>query len=266
MIHAAAHKHVPLMETVPDEAVLNNVFGTWNTARAAELNGVKKMILISTDKAVNPTNIMGATKRICEMIIQYAETRSTTTQFAAVRFGNVLGSNGSVIPLFKKQIEERSDVTVTHPEMIRYFMTISEASQLVLTAGAMADGGEIFVLDMGAPVKIDDLAKNMIRLAGLTLGKDINIRYIGLRPGEKLFEELLLSEEGLNKTANKKIYVGKRIDFDHESFLTQLEELRALAEDPATDPQTIECKLMQIVPTFKRLKLPPESTSGDVAK
>jgi FlaA1/EpsC-like NDP-sugar epimerase len=266
VIHAAAHKHVPLMETVPDEAVLNNVFGTWNTVRAAELNGIKKMILISTDKAVNPTNIMGATKRICEMIIQYAETRSSSTQFAAVRFGNVLGSNGSVIPLFKRQIEERSDVTVTHPEMIRYFMTISEASQLVLTAGAMADGGEIFVLDMGAPVKIDDLAKNMIRLAGLTLGKDINIRYIGLRPGEKLFEELLLSEEGLNKTANKKIYIGKKIEFDHESFLRQLEELRTLAEDPATDPGEIERKLMQIVPTFKRLKLPPESPSGAAEK
>ena len=266
VIHAAAHKHVPLMETVPDEAVMNNVFGTWNTVRAAELNGVKKMILISTDKAVNPTNIMGATKRICEMIIQYAESRSTSTQFAAVRFGNVLGSNGSVIPLFKKQIEERSDVTVTHPEMIRYFMTISEASQLVLTAGAMADGGEIFVLDMGAPVKIDDLARNMIRLAGLTLGKDINIRYIGLRPGEKLFEELLLSEEGLNRTANKKIYIGKKIDFDHESFLNQLDELRALAENPTTDPQAIEAKLMEIVPTFRRLKLPPEATAGDEAK
>ena len=259
VIHAAAHKHVPLMETVPDEAVMNNVFGTLNTVRAAEQNSVKKMILISTDKAVNPTNIMGATKRICEMIIQYADTRSTGTQFAAVRFGNVLGSNGSVIPLFKKQIEERSDVTVTHPEMIRYFMTISEASQLVLTAGAMAGGGEIFVLDMGAPVKIADLAKNMIRLAGLTLGKDINIRYIGLRPGEKLFEELLLNEEGLNRTANKKIYIGKKIDFDHDNFLNQLSELRALAENPATTPEEIEKKLMEIVPTFKRLRLSSES-------
>jgi FlaA1/EpsC-like NDP-sugar epimerase len=198
---------------------------------------------------------MGATKRVCEMIIQYADAHSSSTQFAAVRFGNVLGSNGSVIPLFKKQIEERSDVTVTHPDMIRYFMTISEASQLVLTAGAMAGGGEIFVLDMGAPVKIDDLAKNMIRLAGLTLGKDINIRYIGLRPGEKLFEELLLNEEGLNKTENKKIYIGKRLDFDHENFEKQLTQLRALAEDINTEPIEIERKLMEIVPTFKRTSL-----------
>ena len=255
VIHAAAHKHVPLMETVPDEAVMNNIFGTLNTVQAAERNRVHKMILISTDKAVNPTNIMGATKRICEMIVQYADSHSSSTQFAAVRFGNVLGSNGSVIPLFKKQIEERSDVTVTHPDMIRYFMTISEASQLVLTAGAMAGGGEIFVLDMGAPVKIDDLAKNMIRLAGLTLGKDINIRYIGLRPGEKLFEELLLNEEGLNRTENKKIYIGKRLDFDHENFEKQLTQLRTLAEDPATEPIEIERKLMEIVPTFKRTSL-----------
>ena len=255
VIHAAAHKHVPLMETVPDEAVMNNIFGTLNTVTAAERNKVQKMILISTDKAVNPTNIMGATKRICEMIVQYADAHSSSTQFAAVRFGNVLGSNGSVIPLFKKQIEERSDVTVTHPDMIRYFMTISEASQLVLTAGAMAGGGEIFVLDMGAPVKIDDLAKNMIRLAGLTLGKDINIRYIGLRPGEKLFEELLLNEEGLNRTENKKIYIGKRLDFDHENFEKQLTQLRALAEDPSTEPIEIERKLMEIVPTFKRTSL-----------
>lgn len=252
VIHAAAHKHVPLMETVPDEAVKNNVFGTWNTVKAAELNNVEKMILISTDKAVNPTNIMGTTKRICEMIIQYADTISKNTQFAAVRFGNVLGSNGSVIPLFKKQIEERSDVTVTHPEMIRYFMTISEASQLVLTAGAMAGGGEIFVLDMGEPVRIDDLAKNMIRFAGLTLGRDINIKYIGLRPGEKLYEELLMSEEGLNQTPNKKIFIGKKIDFDHDTFVLQLDELRALAEDPSSTPQMIEKKLMEIVPTFKR--------------
>ncbi len=255
VVHAAAHKHVPLMETVPDEAVLNNVFGTWNTVMAANRCKVGNMILISTDKAVNPTNIMGATKRICEMIIQYADCVFDHTQYAAVRFGNVLGSNGSVIPLFKKQIEERSDVTVTHPDMIRYFMTISEASQLVLTAGAMANGGEIFVLDMGEPVKIDDLAKNMIRFAGLTLGKDINIRYIGLRPGEKLFEELLMSEEGLNKTENKKIFIGKQIDFDHDVFVGQLDELRAICEDPATDPITVEQKLMEIVPTFHRFEI-----------
>ncbi|MBR4034922.1 MAG: polysaccharide biosynthesis protein [Clostridia bacterium] len=255
VVHAAAHKHVPLMETVPDEAVLNNVFGTWNTVMAANKAKVGNMILISTDKAVNPTNIMGATKRICEMIIQYADSVLDHTQYAAVRFGNVLGSNGSVIPLFKKQIEERSDVTVTHPDMIRYFMTISEASQLVLTAGTMANGGEIFVLDMGEPVKIDDLAKNMIRLAGLTLGKDINIRYIGLRPGEKLFEELLMSEEGLNKTENKKIFIGKQIDFDHDSFVGQLSELRAICEDPASAPIEVERKLMEIVPTFHRFEL-----------
>lgn len=252
VIHAAAHKHVPLMETVPDEAVKNNVFGTWNTVMAAHHSKVKKMILISTDKAVNPTNIMGATKRICEMIIQYADTISDTTQFAAVRFGNVLGSNGSVIPLFKKQIEERSDVTVTHPEMTRYFMTISEASQLVLTASAMADGGEIFVLDMGEPVKIDDLAKNMIRLSGLTLGKDINIRYIGLRPGEKLYEELLMSEEGLNQTPNKKIFIGKKIAMDYHVFTTQLRELKLLVNDSANPSEVIEKKLMEIVPTFRR--------------
>ena len=255
VVHAAAHKHVPLMETVPDEAVLNNVFGTWNTVMAANRAKVGNMILISTDKAVNPTNIMGATKRICEMIIQYADRVLDHTQYAAVRFGNVLGSNGSVIPLFKKQIEERSDVTVTHPDMIRYFMTISEASQLVLTAGAMANGGEIFVLDMGEPVKIDDLAKNMIRFAGLTLGKDINIRYIGLRPGEKLFEELLMSEEGLNKTENKKIFIGKQIDFDHDTFVGQLDELRAICEDPASAPIDVERKLMEIVPTFHRFEL-----------
>lgn len=252
VIHAAAHKHVPLMETVPDEAVKNNVFGTFNTVMAARKNKVGKMVLISTDKAVNPTNIMGATKRMCEMIIQYADSISPDTTFAAVRFGNVLGSNGSVIPLFKKQIEEHHDLTVTHPEMIRYFMTISEASQLVLTASAMANGGEIFVLDMGSPVKIDDLAKNMIRLAGLTLGKDINIKYIGLRPGEKLYEELLMSEEGLNKTPNKKIFIGKTIPMDYDTFIRQLSELHDVVEDPASTPAVIENKMKELVPTFKR--------------
>lgn len=250
VVHAAAHKHVPLMETVPDEAVKNNIFGTLNTARAAIANKVGRMVLISTDKAVNPTNIMGATKRVCEMIIQYADTLTKDTTFTAVRFGNVLGSNGSVIPLFKKQIESRHDVTVTHPEMIRYFMTISEASQLVLTASAMAKGGEIFVLDMGEPVKIDDLAKNMIRLAGLTLGKDINIRYIGLRPGEKLYEELLLSEEGIEKTMSEKIYIGKTIPMDYKVFEEQLRELSEIAD--GGDCALVEKKLMEIVPTFKR--------------
>ena len=250
VVHAAAHKHVPLMETVPDEAVKNNVFGTINTARAAIENKVGRMVLISTDKAVNPTNIMGATKRVCEMIIQYANTLSKDTTFTAVRFGNVLGSNGSVIPLFKKQIEARHDVTVTDPEIIRYFMTISEASQLVLTAGAMAEGGEIFILDMGEPVKIDDLAKNMIRLAGLTLGKDIDIRYIGLRPGEKLYEELLMDEEGKQKTMNEKIYIGQTIPMDYNRFENQLNELRDIADEG--DPIAVEKKLAEIVPTFKR--------------
>ena len=260
VVHAAAHKHVPLMETVPDEAVKNNVFGTINTARAAIENKVGRMVLISTDKAVNPTNIMGATKRVCEMIIQYANTLSKDTTFTAVRFGNVLGSNGSVIPLFKKQIEARHDVTVTDPEIIRYFMTISEASQLVLTAGAMAEGGEIFILDMGEPVKIDDLAKNMIRLAGLTLGKDINIRYIGLRPGEKLYEELLMDEEGKQKTMNEKIYIGQTIHMDYNRFENQLNELRDIADEG--DPIAVEKKLAEIVPTFKR---PAAAHAGTVS-
>lgn len=262
VIHAAAHKHVPLMETVPDEAVKNNVFGTFNTVMAARENKVKKMVLISTDKAVNPTNIMGATKRMCEMIIQYADSVSPDTTFAAVRFGNVLGSNGSVIPLFKKQIEEHHDLTVTHPEMIRYFMTISEASQLVLTASAMANGGEIFVLDMGEPVKIDDLAKNMIRLAGLTLGKDINIKYIGLRPGEKLYEELLMSEEGLNQTPNKKIFIGKTIPMDYDKFIRQLSELHDVVENPDNSPEIIEKKIMELVPSFCRT---PQTAASDAA-
>ncbi|MBQ7922997.1 MAG: polysaccharide biosynthesis protein [Clostridia bacterium] len=265
VFHAAAHKHVPLMEQVPDEAVKNNVFGTFNTVMAARRTGVQVMVLISTDKAVNPTNIMGATKRMCEMIIQYADSISPDTRFTAVRFGNVLGSNGSVIPLFKKQIENRQDVTVTHPDIIRYFMTISEASQLVLTAGAMAGGGETFVLDMGKAVKIDDLAKNMIRLAGLTLGKDINIRYTGLRPGEKLYEELLMSEEGLNKTPNKKIFIGKNIPLDLEIFEKQLAELRALVDDPAVTSEAVEKMLMEIVPTFHRVDaaaLPSDKTVG----
>lgn len=253
VFHAAAHKHVPLMETVPDEAVKNNVFGTLNTALAAKENKVKKFILISTDKAVNPTNIMGTTKRICEMIVQYVDGISTNTVFAAVRFGNVLGSNGSVIPLFKKQIENRCDVTVTHPEMIRYFMTIPEASQLVLTAGAMAKGGEIFVLDMGKPVKIEDLAKKMISLSGLVLGRDINIVYTGLRPGEKLYEELLMSEEGLQKTLNEKIFIGKPIAMDYNKFRNQLDELDKLVNKDGVTPIEVEDKLHEIVPTFKRV-------------
>ncbi|MBR4942106.1 MAG: polysaccharide biosynthesis protein [Clostridia bacterium] len=249
VIHAAAHKHVPLMEDSPEEAVKNNIFGLFNTAVAADKNGVSRFILISTDKAVNPTNVMGATKRVCEMLITYFSKFSGTT-FTAVRFGNVLGSNGSVIPLFKAQIEAGQDVTVTHPEMIRYFMTIPEASQLVLASGAMAKSGEIFVLDMGEPVKIDDLAKKMISLSGLTLGWDINIRYTGLRPGEKMYEELLMSEEGLSKTANKKIFIGRAIDIDPVEFARQLACLKDLCELPEPDHDRIRIKLREFVPSL----------------
>ena len=263
VLHAAAHKHVPLMETVPDECVKNNVFGTLNTALATINNKVGKFILISTDKAVNPTNIMGTTKRVCEMIIQYADGLSEDTTFAAVRFGNVLGSNGSVIPIFKKQIENRNDVTVTHPEMIRYFMTIPEASQLVLTASAMAKGGEIFVLDMGKPVKIDDLARKMISLSGLTLGKDINIKYVGLRPGEKLYEELLMSEEGLVKTLNEKIFIGSPIKMDYSEFRTQLDALETLVNKEYVEPCEVEEMLKHIVPTFKRFELKNEEKDNE---
>lgn len=232
--HAAAHKHVPLMEDSPNEAVKNNVVGTWYLAQMADKYHVKKFVMISTDKAVNPTNVMGATKRICEMIIQAYNERSKT-DFVAVRFGNVLGSNGSVIPLFKKQIESGGPVTVTHPDIIRYFMTIPEAVSLVLQAGAYAKGGEIFILDMGEPVKIDDLAKNLIRLSGYTLGVDMEIQYTGLRPGEKLYEELLMKEEGLQDTANKLIHIGKPIEFDKEHFIDNLNELKKCAYDETQD-------------------------------
>ncbi len=229
VFHAAAHKHVPLMELSPGEAVKNNVFGTLNVAQACDKFGVKRMVLISTDKAVNPTNIMGATKRICELIIQYY-SRHSKTDFVAVRFGNVLGSNGSVIPLFKKQIEAGGPVTVTHPDIIRYFMTIPEAARLVIQAGGMARGGEIFVLDMGQPVKIVDLARNLIRLSGLQPDIDIKIEYTGLRPGEKLYEELLLdSEGGCQKTAHELIYIGTPIQFNENTFLNKIEQLREVA-------------------------------------
>ena len=253
VFHAAAHKHVPLMEVSPDEAIKNNVFGTYNTALAASENGVDRFVLISTDKAVNPTNIMGASKRVCEMVIQHFGQISEHTTYAAVRFGNVLGSNGSVIPLFKEQIKLRHDITVTDPRIIRYFMTIPEASQLVLAAGAMAKGGEIFVLDMGEPVKIDDLARKMIRMSGLTIGRDINIRYIGLRPGEKLYEELLMSEEGLKETLNNKIFISSVAPVPTDVMEQNLADLRArVCNRVGVTSEEVEQLLMRIVPTFKR--------------
>ncbi|MDR0220278.1 MAG: polysaccharide biosynthesis protein [Lachnospiraceae bacterium] len=245
--HAAAHKHVPLMEDSPGEAIKNNVFGTYKTAMAAATHGAKRFVMISTDKAVNPTNVMGASKRICEMIVQ-SFNKKYATEFVAVRFGNVLGSSGSVIPLFKKQIAEGGPVTVTHPEIIRYFMTIPEAVSLVLQAGAYARGGEIFVLDMGKPVKILDLARNLISLSGFRPDEDIKIEFTGLRPGEKLFEELLLEEEGMKETANRLIYIGKPIDFDEERFFKKLEELRETSENESPAIREMIC---EIVPTYQ---------------
>ena len=244
--HAAAHKHVPLMEDSPNEAIKNNVFGTLKVATAADKYGTKKFVLISTDKAVNPTNIMGASKRICEMIIQNLN-RKSRTEYVAVRFGNVLGSNGSVIPLFKKQIEQGGPVTVTSPDIIRYFMTIPEAVSLVLQAGAYAKGGEIFILDMGEPMKILDLATNLIKLSGYRVGEDIKIEFTGLRPGEKMYEELLMNEEGLQETANKMIYIGKPIEYDAEVFEEQLERLRQCSLDEESD---IRGMVKEIVPTY----------------
>ena len=288
--HAAAHKHVPLMETSPCEAIKNNVMGTYKTAHAALKNGCQRFVLISTDKAVNPTNIMGASKRLCEMVIQTMDKISRTgqidklpllgshyedseealkevavtrefpeekgerklkTEFVAVRFGNVLGSNGSVIPLFKKQIAKGGPVTVTHPDIIRYFMTIPEAVSLVLQAGTYAKGGEIFVLDMGAPVKIDTLARNLIKMSGMTPDVDIKVEYTGLRPGEKLYEEKLMAEEGLTKTENELIHIGKPIPFDTDEFLRQLERLAVVAYG---NELGIRSYVEEIVPTYHAAK------------
>lgn len=247
VFHAAAHKHVPLMEDSPNEAIKNNVIGTYLTAQMASRNHAKKFILISTDKAVNPTNIMGASKRLCEMVIQMIGKKSET-EFAAVRFGNVLGSNGSVIPLFRKQIEHGGPVTVTHPDIIRYFMTIPEAVSLVLEAGAYAKNGEIFVLNMGEPVKIDDLARNMIRLSGYEPDVDIMIKYTGLRPGEKLYEELLMDEEGMKSTENDRIFVGRQIEFDEETFEQSLHELEAAS---SSESRKIREIVHRIVPEYQ---------------
>ncbi len=244
--HAAAHKHVPLMEDSPNEAVKNNVLGTWKVVQAADKWKVRRFVLISTDKAVNPTNIMGATKRICEMIIQTYNNHSET-EFVAVRFGNVLGSNGSVIPLFKRQIAEGGPVTVTDANMVRYFMTIPEAVSLVLQAGAYAKGGEIFVLDMGEPVKIMELAQNLIKLSGFRVGEDIEIKITGLRPGEKLYEEMLMAEEGMKDTANKMIHIGQPIQIDEEKFMKQLEELK---EYVVREPEDIREYVRKIAPTY----------------
>lgn len=259
VFHAAAHKHVPLMEDSPEEAVKNNVFGTYNTAVAADKYGAERFVLISTDKAVNPTNVMGATKRVCEMVVQ-AMAQKSKTRFAAVRFGNVLGSNGSVIPLFKDQIACGGPVTVTHPDIVRYFMTISEAVSLVLEAGAMAKGGEIFVLDMGKPMRILDLAENLIKLSGFIPYKDIQIVFTGLRPGEKLFEELLMDEEGLQKTVNRKIYIGAPLKLNNQTFFDHLMTLKQIAY--TNNSGNLVQALVDMVPTFHHNR--DESRAGEM--
>ena len=249
VFHAAAHKHVPLMEVSPMEAIKNNVIGTFNTATLAQFHNAEKFVMISTDKAVNPTNVMGASKRCCEMIVQYlAQQHEGKTEFVTTRFGNVLGSNGSVIPLFKRQIEQGKPVTVTHPDIIRYFMTIPEAVSLVMEAAAIAHGGEIFVLDMGKPVRIVALAENLIRMYGKVPYRDVKIEFTGLRPGEKIREELLMDEEGLQKTGNKLIFIGRQIDIDPAQFIQELRELRDAAAE--NDEETAVSALHNIVPTF----------------
>jgi len=250
VFHAAAHKHVPLMESDASEAVKNNVFGTINVIEAAEQNNVKRFILISSDKAVNPTNVMGATKRLCEMVLQ-EKAKNSKTVFAAVRFGNVLGSNGSVIPLFTAQILDGGPVTLTHEEITRYFMTIPEAAKLVIQAGALANGGEIYVLDMGEPVKIKDLAEDLIRLCGKEPYRDIMIEYVGLRPGEKLYEELMLSEEGACSTKHSSIFVCKALDLDGRLLKSKLEELYEARDNIA------ECVILlkDIIPTYLKMSL-----------
>lgn len=250
LFHAAAHKHVPLMEGNPKEAIKNNIVGTLNLAECADKYGVQRFVQISTDKAVNPTNIMGASKRVCEMIIQSID-KVSKTEFVAVRFGNVLGSNGSVIPLFKKQIASGGPVTVTHPEITRYFMTIPEAAQLVIQAGAMAKGGEIFILDMGKPVKMVDLARDLIKLSGFEPDKEIKIEFIGLRPGEKLYEELLMDEEGIQNTKHKKIFIGKPGEFE---FSEVKEKIRMLQDKLECDDEAVFDAVEDMVPTYKRKK------------
>ena len=259
VFHAAAHKHVPLMEDSPREAILNNIMGTYNTVKCADKFGTKKFVMISTDKAVNPTNIMGASKRMCEMIVQ-AMQKNSKTEFVSVRFGNVLNSNGSVIPLFKRQIAKGGPVTITHKDITRFFMTIPEAAQLVIQAGAFAKGGEIFVLDMGKPVKIYNLAQNIIRLAGYRPDIDIEIKEIGLRPGEKLYEELLMNAEGLTSTVHSKIFIGKQIDVNMEEVEENLRELLEAAN--SHDKERIRAVMHKAVPTF----VEPEVINNEVAK
>ena len=258
VFHAAAHKHVPLMENNPTEAIKNNVFGTYNLVNCSDKYHVKRFILISTDKAVNPTNIMGATKRLCEMVIQ-AKDKESETEYVAVRFGNVLGSNGSVVPLFKKQIAHGGPVTVTHKEITRFFMTIPEAVALVLQAITYAEGGEIFVLDMGEPVKIYDLAKSLIELSGHTLGEDMEIEIRGMRPGEKLYEEILMNEENLEGTKHDKIYITQSMDFTMNDIEEKLDMFRDIINDENTSKENIKETMKKCVPTYKE----PEEVNGE---